>query len=432
MEKIDTRTFGIQDYLLHSFQCSCGKVHHINLKEVNILPDALENIPAYIEKYNHRKVFFIFDRNTYSIAGQKIEEVMAEYKKDYTSLVLEREEVIPDEGVLGSIMVRFDNSCDLIIGVGSGTINDICKLLSYQMSLEYYIVATAPSMDGFASPSATVIVNGLKAAYETHVPEVIIADLNIIKDAPIDMIEAGVSDILGKYTSLCDWKISSAINGEYYCDVIADIVRKSIDIVSENIHLVHSRHPKAIGSIMEGLILNGIAMNFAGNSRPVSGSEHQIVHYWEMLFMQKGKKAIPHGIKVGIASVAVLKAYELVCNKSFDFKVLLNIEALESKWEKIIEVVKEVLPPANRIVALLKELKAPCFPDEIGIDNKTFIDSIIVSKELTNRYGLLQMLSDLNIAEKIAKEILIYYTEIKQKAADEYLKHLVDIGIIKM
>ena len=110
------------------------------------------------------------------------------------------------------------HEADLIIGVGSGVINDLCKHVSFKNDLAYYIVATAPSMDGYASVGAALILNGMKITLNARPPKAIIADTSVLKDAPIDMLRAGYGDIIGKYSCLNDWKLSHCVNGEYFCN----------------------------------------------------------------------------------------------------------------------------------------------------------------------------------------------------------------------
>lgn len=122
----------------------------------------------------------------------------------------------------------------MIIGVGSGTINDLCRFISYKMNLDYYIVGTAPSMDGYASNVSPLIIKHLKTTYEAHTAKVIIGDLDILAQAPLSMIAAGAGDILGKYVCLTDWQLAHIMNGEYYCPEMADMVRESIQKVVDN------------------------------------------------------------------------------------------------------------------------------------------------------------------------------------------------------
>lgn len=105
----------------------------------------------------------------------------------------------------------------------------------------------------------------------------------------MEMITAGLGDILGKYTCLLDWKMAHIITGEYYCSHIADMVKEAVEIVVEESTRIKDRNPDAVKAVTEALVLSGIAMSFVGNSRPASGSEHHLSHYWEMKFQAEGK-----------------------------------------------------------------------------------------------------------------------------------------------
>lgn len=117
----------------------------------------------------------------------------------------------------------------------------------------------------------------MKVTYGAKVPNAIIGDVTILKNAPMDMIAAGVGDILGK--CLVDWKLSNMILGEYYCTEIVKIVRKAIDIVVSETDNILKREDDSIKKVMEALVLSGIAMSYTKNSRPASGSEHHLSHY---------------------------------------------------------------------------------------------------------------------------------------------------------
>lgn len=313
------------------------------------------------------------------------------------------------------------------------------------------IVATAPSMDGFASNVAPLIVNHMKTTYEAHVPHAILGDTKLLKDAPMKMIAAGIGDILGKYTCLCEWEIAHIITGEYHCRAIEGIVKRSLDTVVASINNAKHRSPEAVESIMEALVLSGIAMSFAGNSRPASGSEHHLSHYWEMIYLFQRKQPVLHGTKVGIGTVAVIKAYELLMAREIDFEkakeaakhyskdqwkeqmihtyysaadsvieledqigkndpehVIPRILLLQENWDKLKEVAGH-LPSSDTIRNYLDELEAPSSPMAIGIDKTTFINSFLVAKELRNRFGLLQILFDLGLANEIANEVWDYF-----------------------
>ncbi|MEG0692925.1 MAG: sn-glycerol-1-phosphate dehydrogenase, partial [Oscillospiraceae bacterium] len=329
--------FKIADYLNTTFSCSCGKEHSISLKQVELSAGAINKLPTIIQQYGYQKVCVICDTNTYEVAGKKVMGILSQSNIQAKHYMFRSTALVPDEAACGTILSNIDEGTDLIIAVGSGTINDLCKFISYKVGLKYFIVATAPSMDGFASIGAPLIIDKLKVTYDTHSPQVIIGDLDVLCCAPMDMITAGLGDILGKYTCLIDWKIAHIINDEYYCETIVQMVEHSISKVINNASLVKSRDPKVIADIMEALVLTGIAMGFVENSRPASGSEHHISHFWEMRFLFESKPPVPHGTKVGIGTIAILYLYHELKNMQIDFRkansaaFLFDYEAWENR-----------------------------------------------------------------------------------------------------
>lgn len=449
--RMQPETFAITDYLNQTFSCGCGKEHRTDLKTVDISSGALKNLPSYIRCYGHQRVFSVCDCNTYRAAGEEVKRILDQAGIPNRLFTFRSGEVVPDEAALGEIMVDFDREADLILAIGTGTINDICKFLSYQLGLEYFVVATAPSMDGFASDAAALILRHLKTTCPVHAAQAIIGDLDVLSRAPMSMIAAGLGDILGKYTCLADWKISHLINGEYYCPAIVRMVEVSLKKVAANSHLVKSRDQQVIGQIMEALVLTGLAMKFAGNTRPASGSEHHISHFWEMKFLFEGKKPVLHGTKVGIGAVAVCRLYASLKDRPIDFqkarhaadhfdfsvwekrvrevygsaadgvialekKVGKNspgehakrIQVIESHWKELTEIMA-TLPSSEFIEHLLSELGAPINPAQVGVDDQAVIDGILMAKEVRNRYTLLQLLWDLGIADEMAQKVLHYF-----------------------
>ena len=266
------------------------------------------------------------------------------------------------------------------------------------------------------------------------------------------MIMAGIADILGKYTCLTDWKMAQIINGEYYCEAIVQMVRTSLRAVAENLDKAAARDEQTVGKIMEALVLTGIAMSFVGNSRPASGSEHHISHYWEMMFLHEGKKAVLHGTKVGIGTVAVSKMYDWLWETPVDFAaarqaaqtrsfdtwakeirraypdaaegvlaleretgknstegVLRRIDAIEKHFADMKAFAQVWLPKSEEIRKMLAGYGAPVNPHEVGISAQQIEDGVLYAKELRNRYGLLQILFDLGLLAPFATRLAQYF-----------------------
>lgn len=441
----------IPDYLDKDLSCECGRIHSAPIHQISIGEGVIHRLPELLLDKTFQKAFLLYDTNTYKAAEASVSAQLKNNRLSFVSYVIDDPEPTPDEKTIGEILIHFDIDCDILIAVGSGTINDLCRYVSYKLRLPYIIVATAPSVDGFASNVAPLIVKHMKNTYEAHVPYAILGDTNLLCNAPLPMISAGIGDILGKYTCLCDWQIAHIITGEYHCRTIEAMVRKSITAVVKQLEPAKSREPEAIKNIMEALILSGIAMSFAGNSRPASGSEHHLSHYWEMIFLFNNKKPVLHGAKVGIGTIAVIKAYEKLITKSIDFDAareltaqysfdawktkmqnaygpasdsvielerkldkngvknrLARLNVLEKHWDEIRSVIGQ-LPSSDTVYHYLSELHAPASPMAVGIDKQTFLDSFAVAKELRNRFGLLQILFDLGMSGQIAEEVWDYF-----------------------
>jgi glycerol-1-phosphate dehydrogenase [NAD(P)+] len=191
-------------------------------------------------------VFLLSDTNTYAACGRAAADVLGQ--KVAVNLCLQSEgPVIPNEETIAYIESAFAEDIDLMIGVGSGVINDLCKHISFKRNLPYYIVATAPSMDGYASVGAALILQGMKITLNARPPKAILADTGVLKDAPFDMIQAGYGDIVGKFSCLNDWELSALINDEYFCKAVFDLTYNTAVQVKGLANGIAARQEQAVG-----------------------------------------------------------------------------------------------------------------------------------------------------------------------------------------
>ncbi|MEH2943515.1 sn-glycerol-1-phosphate dehydrogenase [Lachnospiraceae bacterium KK002] len=445
-----TQSIQLEQYLGKPMACSCGHEHRTMLKKIDIEKGALKRLPGLIQEMGYAHVFMVCDVNTWEAAGKAVEELLCSRGIDHKYLVIQEKELVPDEKAAGTVITAFPGKTDLILAVGSGTLNDLCKFISFQVGVDYMVCATAPSMDGFASVGAALITNHVKTTYDAHVPVAIIGDTEVLSQAPMEMIVAGLGDILGKYTCLMDWKMAHLIEGEYYCEKIADMVRQAVTVVAEQSSRIKDRNPEAVKAITEALVLTGVAMSFVGNSRPASGSEHHLSHYWEMQFQMEGKKPVLHGIKVGVGLLTVLNMYRRLAQEKVDFsalkelefdkdawkakvcecykdaaegilaleeecgknsqrKRLKRLERLEEVWPELVSLISEELPDSEEMRQMLEEPGAPVTPQQIGISMKQVKDGIILAKEVRNRFTILQILWDLGLLEQYADDMETYF-----------------------
>lgn len=333
--------------LLKGVNCSCGKRHTCDIEYVYIEHGAVNRLEALCKKYNN--ILIVADENTYGAAGDKTVAALAD--KNITKVVFTgRETLVPNEKAIDEVSQNLVG-IDLILGIGSGVIQDLCKFVSFESKIPYIIVATAPSMDGYASDGAAMITDGMKVTYKAGLPRAIIADTSVLAKAPLDMIKAGFGDIIGKFSSLNDWKLAHLVNGEYFCQYIYDLTFAQIENTLNLASGILKRNEESIKALTEALITIGILLSFAGSSRPASGSEHHLSHFFEITGLVRGEDYFPHGIDVAYSAVITAEIREKLLSRAFPEKIYR--EAPEKYRNKMTEIYREV---ANGCIELQNEV----------------------------------------------------------------------------
>ncbi len=398
--------------------CICGKDHLCPIDYIEIGNNALPKLKDACK--NYKSILLVADSNTYPACGKTVDRILGEQISSRMIFDTPDFVLIPDEKAIEAIENQLLADTDLIIGVGSGVINDLCKYVSHKNSLPYYIVATAPSMDGYASVGSALILKGMKVTLNAKPPKGIFSDTAVLAKAPFPMIQAGWGDIVGKYSCLNDWKLSALINDEYFCQKVYDLTYDTAKQVETLADGVKARDEKAVGALMEALVTVGVAMSYVGNSRPASGSEHHLSHFFEITGILENKPYFAHGIDVIYSAVATAEIREKILSSSpHDF--CFDKNSWEEKIKSIysssadevinlqdkmgwytdadqssvlckIESIKSVLSEAPTKDEMLKML------DSIGLDYDEFInmygqekinDAVLFAKDLKDRYTVL-------------------------------------------
>ena len=405
--------------LIHGIPgCACGRDHQCPTQWVEIGSGVLETLPGYCKEYE--KILLVADQNTYKACGAEVEKLLGSLVEKTLVYDSGDKPLIPNEEALEILEAAVSAETQLIIGVGSGVINDLCKQISFQKDLPYAIVATAPSMDGYTSVGSALILKGMKVTLNARPPMGVIADTRVLKSAPLDMIQAGVGDVVGKYSCLNDWKLSALINGEYLCRQVYDIVYETARKVEGLAEGIKSRDEEAVCALMDALVVVGIAMAYVGNSRPASGSEHHLSHFFEITGILENKPYFSHGIDVIYSAVATAAIREkllrcephpythdaaawngqierIYTTSAEEVKKLqgklgwyesADFENVCANWEGIREVLSEA-PSEERMLEMVKS---------VGLDYAEFValygrekidDAIVYAKDLKDRYSVL-------------------------------------------
>jgi len=368
-----------------SFDCSCGKRHEVVIRKMVMGRNAVHQLPEIISEFGNGEVLVVADSNTKKVFGEKAAKSLADEGFRTRLFVYEGQcALVPDERAVGRLLTETGKDTSLILAVGSGTLNDLARYISSRTGIPYVIVCTAPSMDGYASVVSPLIIEGFKKTFEAVYPYAIVADLDILKTSPPDMVKAGFGDIIGKMTALADWDLSRRLNGEYYCKTSVQLVRNALDKCISNAAGMMKYEDEAILSLTEALIFSGIAIGLVGNSRPASGAEHHLAHYWEMEALSHGKEHPLHGNSVGVGSVVVAMLYQFMKDwlpDGFD------------------------VPDPSYIKNLLESAGACSSPASLGIDRVVFRNSIIHAMKIRPRYTVFHLIKDKGLLEKFADEL---------------------------
>lgn len=397
--------------------------------------DSYQSFLRFVDKKGYKSLLIICDKNTFDGCAIKIKEMIEKDNKRCKVICFD-EDVVADEYALGKVLFELEQA-DIFVGVGSGTISDITRYTAYKFKVPFVLFPTAPSMDGFASSVAALTINGLKTTVVASVPEAIFVDMKVIENSPEILKKAGFGDLMGKITALLDWQLSNIILDE------------PIDL--EVLEIVKNTYTKTLNSIdekqfcrdlLEGLITSGVMMARVNSSRPASGCEHHLSHFWEY-----HKIKTYHGIKVGLATLYVLRFYEHFLSLSKD-KILerkeykIDVEEWEQivkKWfgptfenimkqnikrvnsfndrefrnsviDRLVEkkdvidkMVKNAIEMYDDLISAYKKLKMPMNYWEIGIDESLFRVSFLCAPNIRERFTILHLYEFLGFTDEVVQ-----------------------------
>ena len=422
--------------------CKCGKLHMCKSK-VYIGTGEIEKIAQRVNDYAAKKVYLVADKNTFAVAGEKVLHLLLDAGVEVESYIFDQDRPIPDQSNVGLAVMNMPKNCDAVVGVGSGVINDICKIVSANANLPLVIVATAPSMDGYASTTSSMEMNGLKISLPSKAPDTIIGDLDILAAAPERMLSSGIGDMLAKYISICEWRIAHIIKDEYYCEEVASIMREALKSCVAVSDRLLARDKAAVKIIFEGLVLSGVATEYAGVSRPASGVEHYISHVFDMRGVSFGTKVDMHGIQCAIATLIAVRLYKKIRNfipdrdraesfvNAFDYKkhsteltdfvgngakYMIELENKEQKystskhkkrldkiinnWSDILKIIDEELPEVQSLEKIIKSINIPVNFEGIGMNNNMVCQAFNFTKDIRDKYVLSHLVWDLGITSE--------------------------------
>lgn len=398
-------------------KCQCGKEHIMYTKSCIIAAGCLKDFQTYTNEYGlNGRYAAIYDENTYRATADRHPTVSKE-------IILPSEGLHADNHSVELALSEIPEDTKYLIAVGAGTIHDITRYCANKLGINFISCPTAASVDGFCSSVAAMTWDGFKKTFTAVAPILVLADLDVIVNAPFYLTKSGIGDMLGKYIALADWRISNFLTGEYLCEKIYNMTQEATDRTARVSFGFKDGNTEAFEQLMYGLLMSGLAMQLLGNSRCASGAEHHISHLIEM--QPPGLKEISnalHGEKVGVATLLVLNEYnglknrtdlrwndykkaeneyikkfygeylteQIIKENSSDVAEGISKENIESKWDGICEIIDK-MPPENELIEIYKHLGMKASLKDIGIDEKNQAVLFEYSPLVRNRLTLMRL-----------------------------------------
>ncbi len=363
---------------------------------------AIDLIVPYLKERAYQHVIMIADKNTYTAAGAIVQEQCTEAGIASQVILVHPNpigDVVADEASIVQCMLEISAKTEVLLAVGTGTIHDIVRFVGSRMMKPFISIPTAASVDGFTSAGAPLIIRGFKQTVQAIPPEAIFADTSILMNAPKRLTAAGFGDMLGKYTSLFDWKFSHLMAGEPYNSELAAETSSALEACVANIDAISRCDEEGVTILMNSLIESGLVMLKFGMSHPASGSEHHLSHYWEMEHIQHGKPQQLHGLKVGFAAIEISRLYhqfaERVASMMNTNSPMTENAELQSKlmehWDEL-KLRIAGIPQPEELSAMLTLTGGS--PDAMPIDKADVARGLRHAHTVRNRYTLLRFINE--------------------------------------
>ena len=395
----------IIDSKKYSGSCPCGRSHIMHTELSVIEKDCLKKADEYFKKLGiSGKIVAVYDENTYKATADR--HIPADCE-----VILCPENLHANEHGVQLLSDRLPGDADVLVAVGSGTVHDITRYCAYKTGADFVSCPTAASVDGFCSSVAAMTWNGCKKTLTAVAPRLVLADTEVVKNAPIRLARSGFGDMVGKYVALTDWKISHIITDEFYCERIASLTYDATKAVLDSVDGILSGEDAAFEKLMYGLLISGLAMQMMGNSRPASGAEHHISHMIEMLELSD----CLHGEKVGVGTLIAIDEYKKLAESAFDF---CDYRAFEKKF--LVPVFGEKMSDE-----LMLENKTDCANGVSGDMLKaswqkvcgeiSHIPDVNTLRSLYEKSGVKSTLSDIDVDEDMKQRLLTYSPAVRNR-----------------
>ena len=395
-------------------KCVCGREHTLETRKVVVDYGALDRFEEYMQELGltgRRTV--VYDTVIYKLTEGK-------HVKADQEIILESQGLRAEDTLIEDMMTKLDHP-DVIVAFGAGTIMDFGRYPAYKLGIPFVAIPTLASSDGFTANICSAILNGQKKSTPMCAPVLVVADLDIIKGAPKRLIASGINDILAKYISLADWKISKLVADEYYCPMVAELAEHALKLMRDAADKYAATGVADHEAMTMAQMESGLTMQLLNHSRAASGAEHLMAHLVEMHPPRFENAEGIHGECVGVGTFACVKEYHRIAKltpKAKKFEPLtaewvrekfgdrlfdgimkenendvlgtFSSQNIVDHWDEIKDIIAAI-PSVEEMETLYKSCGCKYLPEHIGIDPALGDEMLHISAAIRNRLTLVRM-----------------------------------------
>lgn len=360
------------------------------------------------------RFLLVADENTWRALGERVDAALRARGWDVICVRLDPENLHADELSAARLLAAYDAADRLFVAVGSGSMTDLTRFVSQRTRNPFICFPTAASVDAYTSVNAPITIGGYKGSITCSVPVGIFTDLPTVCAAPQRMTASGFSDMLSKFLTAADWKLTHLLWDAPYDEAIYKRVDACARYGVSGAAGIGKAEPGAVKALMETHYESGFCMVDWGSSAPCSGAEHHISHVWEMMDQWAGREGLLHGEGVGVAGIRCAAWYEqlraltreealrrleanpvpsraqqeaalrrdlplvseeIIHNNPYmlqmtDTRVWEAVkQRFAERWQEI-QAVAAKIPPASQYEAWVRQAGAPASPQEAGLDDE--------------------------------------------------------------
>jgi glycerol-1-phosphate dehydrogenase [NAD(P)+] len=381
-----------------------------------------------------RRLAVVGDRNTFDALGQRVARALASFAR-IDSVVLDAP--VADLATVDELRARTD-AAEALIAIGSGTLNDLCKYLAYRTGRPYAVFATAPSMNGYLTATASLARDGVKVSLPARPPVAALFDLDVLRKAPARLIRAGIGDSICRTTAQADWLLGHYLRGAPYSET------PYLLQIDEEPHLL-SHAAEIVAGDVEGvralarlLVLAGLGMVIIGGSQPASMGEHLISHYIDLIAAPHPGSL--HGEQVGVATLTASRMQHALLQAErppavrptrlderamrarygarlgegmiaqFRAKALdesaaarLNVRLAEV-WPAMTARLRAIMVPTARLQEALEAAAGPTSGEALGLSPVFYREAVCHAREIRDRYSILDLAGNAGVLEDFVAE----------------------------